>query len=205
MAFLTAIAVALVTILAVAGDSRPRASPVGDASPTKTDPSLMAADYFPNVVLQTQEGKRVRFYDDLLKGKVVLINFMYTSCPIECPRTTANLGKVEEALGDRVGRDVVMISMTVDPLNDTPAVLNRYARRYGAKPGWYFVTGKQADLDLIRRRLGVYDDAVDKTQHTGILVYGNEATGRWAATPALAPPKAIVKSVMGLMDQQAGG
>jgi len=205
MALLTVIAVASVTILAATFDSRRGRSPVGDAFPAKTQPSQTTAEYFPNVVLQTQEGKRVRFYDDLLKGKVVLINFMYTSCPIQCPRTTANLVKVEEALGDRVGRDVLMISVTVDPLTDTPAVLKRYSRRYGAaKPGWYFVTGTQKDLDLIRRRLGVLDDAVDKTQHTGVLVYGNEATGQWAATPALSQPKAIVRSVMKLVNQQTG-
>jgi protein SCO1/2 len=174
---------------------------VSDAFSAKTQSSQTAAGYFPNVVLRTQEGKRVRFYDDLLKGKVVLINFMFTSCTSQCPLTTANLVKVEEALGERLGRDVLMISVTVDPATDTPDVLKKYSRRYDTKPGWYFVTGTQKDVELIRRRLGVYDDNSDKAQHTGILVYGNEATGQWAATPTMAEPKAIVRSVMRLLDR----
>src|SRR5213593_551358 len=87
-------------------------------------------EYFPNVVFRTQDGARVRFYDDLIKGKVVLINFFFTSCTSICPRTTDNLAKVEEALGDRLGRDVRMISITVDPTTDTPDVLRKYALRY---------------------------------------------------------------------------
>jgi protein SCO1/2 len=155
--------------------------------------------YFPDVTVRTHEGTRVQFHD-LIKGKLALINFMFTSCTTQCPLTTANLVKVEEALGDRLGRDVLMISVTVDPATDTPEVLKQYSKRYGTKPGWYFVTGSQKEVELIRRRLGVYDNDTEKTQHTGILVYGNDATGQWAATPAMAPPSAIVRSVMGLLD-----
>src|SRR6266850_611488 len=148
-----------------------------------------AEDTLPNVVVQTQDGTRLRFYDDLIKGKVVLINFMFTSCTTQCPLTTANLVKVEEALGERLGRDVVMISITVDPAVDTPAVLKKYSLRYQTKAGWHFVTGSRKDIDLIRRRLGGLDNTGDKTQHTGIVIYGNETTGQWAATPAMAQPK----------------
>jgi protein SCO1/2 len=159
------------------------------------------AEYFPDVLVQTHEGARVRFYTDLIRGRLALINFMFTTCTNQCPLATANLMKVQEALGDRVGRDIVMVSVTVDAYTDTPAVLDRYSRRYGTRPGWYFVTGRQQDLDLIRRRLGVFDAAVDKTQHTGILVFGNEATGQWAATPAQARPTTIVRSVMRLANR----
>jgi protein SCO1 len=158
---------------------------------------------FPNVELRTQDGTRVRFYEGLIKGKVVLINFFFTSCTTICPRTTDNLVKVEEALGERLGRDVVMISITVDPGTDTPAVLGKYALRYRTKPGWYFVTGSLKDIDLIRRRLGVNRDGGDKSQHTGVLVYGNEETGQWAATPAMADPKEIVRSVLRLVKSGA--
>jgi protein SCO1/2 len=157
------------------------------------------AESFPNVELRTQDGTRVRFYDDLIKGKVVLINFFFTSCTTICPRTTDNLVKVEEALGERLGRDVVMISITVDPDTDTPAVLGKYALQYRTKPGWHFVTGSLKDIDLIRNRLGVNRDGGDKSQHTGVLVYGNEATGQWAATPAMGDPKGIVRSVLRLV------
>jgi protein SCO1/2 len=171
------------TLLAVA------AGTAGAAAPVET---------FPNVALRTQDGTTVRFYDDLVKGKVVLINFFFTSCTSICPRTTGNLVKVEEALGEHVGRDVVMISITVDPKTDTPAVLQQYARRYGTKPGWHFVTGDPKDLENLRRRLGANRDGGDKTQHTGILIYGNDATGQWAATPAMGDPQGIARSVLKL-------
>lgn len=157
---------------------------------------------FPNVPLRTHENKPVRFYDDLIKGKVVLINFIFTSCTSICPRTTANLVKVEEAFAERFGRDVFIVSVTVDPATDTPEVLKKYAASHHTQPGWLFVTGKQEDIDLIRRKLGVYGDDGDKTQHTGILVYGNEPGNVWAATPALSAPGAIVKSVLKVMDPE---
>lgn len=176
-------------------DTAPRGGVVSPAGPQ----SPGSAAGMPNVVLQTHEGQRVRFYDDLIKGKAALINFMFTSCTSQCPLATANLLKVEEGLGERLGRDIVMISVTVDPATDTPSVLKRYAGRYGTKPGWYFVTGTKKDVDLIRRRLGVLDDGVDKSQHTGMLVYGNDATGQWAATPVMAEPKTIVRGVLRLL------
>jgi protein SCO1/2 len=162
------------------------------------------AQRFPNVALRTQYGTSVRFYDDLIKGKVVLINFMFTTCTSICPRTTANLVKVEEILGERLGRDVRIVSVSVDPANDTPEVLRKYAARYGTKPGWYFVTGKRSDIDLIRKKLGAYEDDGDKTQHSGVLIYGNEATGQWAATPSLANPTTIARSVMRLVGSTKG-
>ena len=163
---------------------------------------MAPACYFPNVLLYTHENKPARFYDDLVKGKLVLINFFFTTCGSICPRTTANLVKVEEALGDRLGRDIFMISVTVDPATDTPEVLKKYAASYQTKPGWEFVTGKQEDIDLIRRKLGVFGDDGDKTQHSGVLVYGNERAGQWAATPAMLDPASITRSVLRLVDRK---
>ena len=163
--------------------------------------AALANTYLPNVVVRTQAGTRVRFYEDLIKDKVVLINFMFTSCTNQCPRTTANLVKVAEQLGDRLGRDVRMISVTLDPATDTPAVLRNYSHRYRTQPGWYFVTARQKDIDAIRTRLGMREDTTDLMQHTGMLVFGNDATGQWAATPALAQPRAIVRSLMPLFQR----
>lgn len=153
----------------------------------------------PNVTLRTQDNVPVRFYDDLIANHVVMINFFFTSCPTVCPRTTENLARVQDVLGDRLGRDVRMISVTVDPEHDTPAVLRKYATNHRARSGWYFVTGKTADIDMLRRRLGVTGKFGSKTQHAGILVYGNGATDQWAATQALAEPAAIVRSVIRLV------
>ena len=109
----------VVTLLALAAAARP----------------ARAQDIFPNVPLRTQHGTAVRFYDDLVKGKVALINFFFTSCTSICPRTTDNLKKVQTALGEHLGRDVVMISMSIDPRVDTAAVLEQYALRYGRNRG----------------------------------------------------------------------
>jgi protein SCO1 len=153
----------------------------------------------PNVAVRTQDGTSVRFYDDLIKGKVVMINFMFTTCTSICPRTTANLVKVEGILSEHLGHDVRIISVSVDPVTDTPEVLRTYAEHYGTRPGWYFVTGERKDIDLIRQKLGVYENDADKTQHSGVLIYGNDTTGQWAATPALADPATIARSVMRLV------
>jgi protein SCO1/2 len=163
-------------------------------------------DYFPNIVLRTHENQPLRFYDDLLRGKVVLINFFYVTCGDICPLMTANLMQVQAALGERLGREVFIYSITLDPQTDTPAVLKQYAEGYGAKPGWYFLTGQDEEIQKLRRTLGLYDrdpriDA-DKVQHTGLITYGNEATGRWGVVPALLAPERIVRAVLRVMGPQ---
>jgi protein SCO1/2 len=154
----------------------------------------------PNVILLTQNNKPVRFYDDLIKGRVVLINFMFTTCKTTCPMTRANLLKVQKALGDHLGRDIFIYSLTLDAATDTPKTLDKYAKSIGAKPGWTFLTGKPADIEMLRRKLGFYDpdpkiDA-DRTQHGAVVLLGNDAAGRWAMVPALSNADRIVASVM---------
>jgi protein SCO1 len=162
------------------------------------------ADHFPNVPLTTQEGRKVRFYDDLVKGKVVLINFMFTTCTSQCPMNTFNLSKLQQVLGDRVGRDVFLISISVDPEHDTPAVLAQYAERYHARAGWTFATGTHADIDAIRRKLGIRDND-DLSQHTGMLIYGNEPFGRWAMTPVMQNPKTLAAVVLRVANPASNG
>ena len=181
--------------------ARPAAqAPSGDLSLAKEVPRAQQMKrYFPNVPLQTHDGRSVRFYDDLVKGRKVIINFTFTSCTNTCPRTTANLARVQDLLGDRVGKDIFLISMSIDPEHDTPARLKEYAERYHARSGWTFATGKIDDIDSIRRRLGLYDSP-DVTQHMGLLTFGNEPEGKWAATPALDTPKNILYYVLRRVD-----
>src|SRR5262245_43126643 len=101
------------------------------------------SDYFPNVPLITQDGTTVHFYDDLLKGKKVAVNLIYTSCKDECPLETARLVQVQRLLGDRVGKDVFFYSISIDPKRDTPGVLKAYAEKFGVGPGWLFLTGEE--------------------------------------------------------------
>jgi protein SCO1/2 len=146
------------------------------------------AAHYPNVRLQNHRNETVRFYDDVLAGKVVVMSFMYTRCKGTCPPTITSLRKLQQALGTRAGRDVFLYSITLDPAYDTPEVLNGYARTVDAGPAWDFLTGGVEDVDVVRRKLGVVDpdpriDA-DKSQHSGLLLFGNEPADRWAACPA---------------------
>ena len=189
-AFLTSMGVSLFQTMMAA-----RAALAGE-TPTPDGPSALR---FPNVTLTTHEGTAVRFYQDLVKGKVVLINFMYATCTNTCPTYTANLARVQRLFGDRVGRDVFMYSISLDPEHDTPQVLRDYVKNYSVQPGWTFLTGSTPDITVLRRRLGLRDpdpavDA-DKTQHIGVVLYGNERFDRWAACPALSEPREIVKYV----------
>lgn len=159
-----------------------------------------AGPLFPNTPLLTQEGRPVRFYDDLVKGKTVLVNFIYTSCQKSCSPTTANLARLHGLLGDRVGRDLFLLSISLDPAVDRPATLREYAARFGQFRGWYFLTGNEREIDDLRRRLGLYDlDPVidrDKTQHAGIVVAGNDTTNRWLSLPALMDPRQLAQAVL---------
>ena len=116
----------------------------------KTPRERLAERSFPNVTLTTHEGKKVRFYDDLVKDKIVIINFMYVKCQGSCPGTTANLVKVQKLLGDRVGKDIFMYSITLKPEEDTPEKLAAYAKAYKVGPGWQFLTGNPQDVELLR-------------------------------------------------------
>jgi copper(I)-binding protein/cytochrome oxidase Cu insertion factor (SCO1/SenC/PrrC family) len=137
------------------------------------------ANYFPNVALVTDEGKTVRFFDDMIKGKVVSINFIYTSCPDSCPLETAQLVRVQNILGDRMGKEIFFYSISVDPENDTPEVLKEYKERFGAN--WTFLTGKDADIIEIRRKLGLYIEEIQdgSNNHNVNMIIGNQATDRW--------------------------
>ena len=144
--------------------------------------SVWGADYFPNVPLITHEGEEVRFFDDLVEGKVVAINFIYTSCPDACPMETARLLEVQELLGDRMGQDVFFYSISIDPEHDTPEVLGKFAEDWQVGPGWTFLTGKEEDITRLRQKLGLYIEEIQgefSRDHNLSLVIGNQSTGRW--------------------------
>ncbi len=181
------------------------AAAVSPSSPSEGDrvghaPRGKISDRFPNIVLRTQLDEPVRFYDDLVKDKIVIINFMYTTCTDVCPGIGANLVNVHELLGHRVGRDVHMLSISIEPHIDTPDILKRYWKAFGSKPGWLYLTGDYDEIDALRHSLGVYDlDPVidaDKTQHSGIITFGNDRTNRWAALPALMDPAGMVETIL---------
>ncbi|HYP29549.1 MAG TPA: SCO family protein [Blastocatellia bacterium] len=166
----------------------------------KTPRQELQEKLLPNVELTTHEGKKVRFYDDLVKDRIVVINFMYAECTGICPGITANLINVQKTLGDRVGRDIFMYSVTLRPEKDSPKELDHYVKMHGIKPGWQFLTGKPRDVELLRRSLGFYDgnEELDKdqTNHIGMVRYGNEPRQWWAMCPGQAKPAWIVRSIL---------
>lgn len=157
---------------------------------------------FPNVPVVTHEGKTLRFYDDLVRGKIVAFNMMYTVCTGICPASTATLLQVQQALAPRLGRDVFMYSMTLQPQLDDPRALREYMDRYGVQPGWTYLTGKPKDMDLLRRALGfVESDPVldsDLLTHTGMVRAGNEALNRWLMVPTFTAPRRIISALQRL-------
>ena len=150
------------------------------------DNARYGANYFPNIVLTTQDGVKVHFYDDVIKGKSVVIDLIYTHCVDACPLETARLVQVQKMLGDRVGKDIFFYSISIDPTHDTPKVLKEYAEKYHVGPGWTFLTGKKADIDLISKKLGLYTepDPNDRDGHTPSVLIGNEPTGQWMRNSA---------------------
>lgn len=182
---------ALAPALAGAAAAAPSASKAGPR-----------ANYFPNVTVQTHEGKNVRFYDDLVHGKIVVFSMMYTVCTNICPVSTANLLQVQEALGSRLGKDIFMYSMTLQPQFDDPKALREYMRRYGIKPGWTFLTGRPDDMDALRRKLGFYDSDpaldADIKNHTGMVRVGHERLDRWFMMPAVIAPRQIARQILEL-------
>ena len=166
------------------------------------DGSRRGAAYFSNVTLTTQDGASVRFYDDLLKGKIVAINLIYTTCKYACPLETARLSQVAKLLGDRMGRDVFFYSITIDPDQDTPQVLKEYAAKYQAGPGWTFLTGKKDEIDIISKKLGLYsaNDPSNPDGHQPFLLIGNEATGQWMRNSAVDNPKFMARTIGDWLD-----
>jgi protein SCO1/2 len=155
--------------------------------------------HFPDIPLITHEGKHVLFYNDLVKDKIVSLNFFFAKCDEVCPLVMANLTKVQKLLGSQVGRDIFMYSFTLKPEEDTLEVLRHHREMYHAGPGWTFLTAKPDDMEKIRKAIGFsYPEPAidkDKTQHIGNIRYGNEPLMLWSACPGMAHAKWIAETL----------
>lgn len=159
-----------------------------------------AHKYFTDVELINQNGEKMKFYSDLLQGKVVIINSFFATCQGSCLPLNQNLAKVQEALGDRLGKDVYIVSISVDPAVDTPPNLKQYAKKLQARPGWFFLTGSKENVDFALKKIGQYVD--DKQDHLNIFIIGNERTGLWKKAFGLAKSDEIVKVVESVVNDQ---
>jgi protein SCO1 len=167
-------------------------------------PPRVAADgskMFPNTELITQDGKIVHFYDDLIKGKIVAIDLMYTTCQYACPLETARMAQVQKILGDRVGKDIFFYSISIDPEHDTPEVLKAYMEKFHVGPGWTFLTGKKEDITYLSKRIGLYyNPSVNADGHVAYLLIGNEETGQWLRNSAVDNPSFQAKMIGDFLD-----
>ncbi len=162
--------------------------------------------YFGDVKLVDQNGRELSFYTDLLQDRTVIINVMFATCTGACPIMSGTLEKIQDHLGGRLGKDVRLLSISVDPVHDTPARLKEYAARFHARPGWYFLTGPKENVEAVLRKLGQWSD--EPSDHQTLLLIGNERTGLWKKALALAPTDElfpIVDSVVGDTGDGPGG
>ena len=198
----------LALLLAVVASAQEPATPK-TAPPTAppTTPSAAqsagssAEKYFTDVVLLNQDGEKMRFYTDLLQGKTVIINSFFATCQGSCLPITRNLEKVQEALGERLGADARIISISVDPTVDTPAELKAFGKKFHARPGWYFLTGSKENVEFILKKIGQF--VTDKQDHYNIIIVGNERTGLWKKAFGLAKSEAIIQVVESVLDDKA--
>lgn len=160
------------------------------------EPSKMT---IPDVELLDQDGRAVRFYTDLVKGKVVVVNFIFTTCTTICPPLGATFARVQRELGARTGRDVHFISISVDPATDTPERLKAWGAKFHAAEGWTLVTGRKPQVDELLRALGAA--TASPADHSPTVLVGNDAAGQWTRAYGIARPAVLV----GLIDAAAAG
>jgi protein SCO1/2 len=189
--------------LSVTGHGQEKLAPAqsGAAQSRETDNTQTAAHrYFTDVELVNQNGEKMRLYSDLLKGRVVIINSFFATCQGSCLPMNRNLEKVQQALAEHIGKDVFIISISVDPTVDTPPLLKEYAKKLNAKRGWYFLTGEKQNVGLALTKLGQFVD--NKQDHLNIFIIGNERTGLWKKAFGLAPSDALVKVVESVLNDK---
>jgi len=171
---------------------------------TGTDPAseARARDYFTNLEVISQDGDRMRFYDDVLRGKVVVLNFIFTNCQGACPMMTRNLTLVRDMLGDAVGNDIHFVSISLDPVRDTPAAMKAFAQTHDAdQQGWLFLTGQPQNLEHIVSALGQYTD--DLEAHSTLLLAANVRTAHWTKIPPTVPPNGVAERLRLLIEEDA--
>ncbi len=149
--------------------------------------------YFTDTPLVDQNGVSHQFYSDLLRDRTVVINAFFSSCKGSCIGTSSTLIKLQDRLGDRLGRDVRILSLTVDRTNDTPQALAAYAQRIGARPGWYFLTGERRELDQVLKKLGLFVEL--RESHSPIFLVGNLRTGLWKKVLGLGDSEQVIASI----------
>ncbi|HET9594537.1 MAG TPA: SCO family protein [Anaeromyxobacteraceae bacterium] len=171
-----------------------------EAAPAPAAPSASASRVdveVVNAVLLDQDGAEVHFKSDVVGDRLVVMNFVYTTCTTICPLLSARFARLQERLGDRQGRDVFLVSISVDPNRDTPARLKAYAARHGARAGWSHLTGTKGDVDRVLKGLGAYTG--NFVDHAPMILVGDGRTGRWARLNGFPAPDQVLAVIDDLL------
>ena len=172
----------------VAATAAHGAAPEGGAASANSHMNI------PDVELLDQHGRKVRFYSDLVRGKTVAVNFIFTTCTTVCPPLGATFARVQRELGERAVRDVQLISISVDPVTDTPERLKAWGEKFKAGPGWTLLTGEKSQVDELLRALAA--SSARREDHTPTVLVGNEAAGQWTRAYGLTAPSKLVQTIM---------
>lgn len=170
-----------------------RAAPPGGQPEPTPDAKARRAPAIPDVAALDQDGKPLRFYSDLIKGKKVMLNFVFTTCTYVCPMQGASFSKLQAALGDRLGKDVSLISVSIDPLTDTPQRLKSWGAKFGARPGWTLVTGSKAEMDKLLRALTGSPSGM--SEHSAVVLIGDYDRGVWVRADGLDDPARLIQTL----------
>jgi cytochrome oxidase Cu insertion factor (SCO1/SenC/PrrC family) len=162
-----------------------------------------ARKFFTDLEVVDQNGKKLRFYSDVLKGRVVLINFIFTNCPDACPMVTHKLMQVRNLMVPTIKDEVWFISVSVDPERDTPQAMKEFATKQGVDESrWLFLTGPKENLDFIVKRLGQYTQEVEA--HSTLMLAGNDRTRHWTRVMPMVPPQGVAQQLRALAEESPG-
>jgi cytochrome oxidase Cu insertion factor (SCO1/SenC/PrrC family) len=174
----------------------------GNAPADKAAAEAKARDYFSNVELVDQNGQRLKFYDEVLKDNIVVISFIFTNCQSACPLMTRNLTMIRDMLREDERRNIQFISISIDPLRDTPSAMKEFAQKHDADiDGWLWLTGQPDDVNYITKRLGSYTD--DPELHTTTLLAANVPNAHWTKIEPNVPPNGVVARLRLLVEENA--
>ena len=178
-----------------ADEPETHAHPAAEPSPTDGESHDLR---LPNVPLVDQDGHPVDLYQDLIEDKVVAMSFIFTSCTTICPPMGASFGKLQGELGELLGREVGLVSVSIDPTTDTPQRLKKWAAQFGASEDWTLLTGSKQDVDQVLRALEVFTPTTE--DHGPFVLLGNDRSHRWMRVNGLTPPAKLASILKDLVE-----
>lgn len=174
----------------------------GNAPADKAASEAKARDYFSNVELVDQNGRSLKFYDEVLKDNIVVISFIFTNCQSACPLMTRNLTMIRDMLREDERRAIQFVSISIDPLRDTPSAMKEFAQKHDAdNGGWLWLTGQPDDVNFVTKRLGTYTD--DPEMHTTTLLAANVPNAHWTKIEPNVPPNGVAARLRLLVEENA--